>query len=173
MRFLKAAVFAAAFILAAPLVAYAQSATAPANSNVYVQPVLTATIPYLVDILLALFFGLAALVAGWLKSKWNIDITARLKEIEAKDRDAMHSAIGSAVASLVTKMGDPAKLSFSVGSPDLAFVMNAIAKSTPDAFKNLAPTPDVVGKIAEAKLIQVGAALLPITAMAAAASTPG
>lgn len=154
-----------------PPFAIAQDVAQEAPGRVSLVPVLQTAIPYMVELFLTGIFALAVLVAKWAKAKWNIDAEARLKEIEARHRAALHSAILSGVSGLVPKFGE--KLEVKVGSEELAKILRYIRDSVPDAISALNPTPDVVAKIATAKAAELSAARTPVIAELKPPEFPG
>lgn len=124
-----------------------------APGEVNLQPLARQLLPYAVEIFLTLIFGLAAIVAAWIKKKWNVDIESQLRAIEARHRETMHSAIKTAVASAIAKGADP--LTFNVGSEALARVIRYLRDSAPEAVEHFKPSPDVVAAIAKTKALEV------------------
>ncbi len=127
-----------------------------APGHVGVRPLIDELMPYVIEAILAGFFALATWLAMILKKKWGIDIEAGVKAIEARHREALHSAIYSAVAALRQKSGVD-NLSFNAGSEDVAQILRYLRDSVPDALAYFAPTPEVVAKIASAKAVEVAA----------------
>lgn len=105
-------------------------------------------------VVVSLVLGLAFLVLIWLarliKEKTGIDIEAKLLEIEARHRDALHSAVMTQVKAAQVKYGIDLKLD--VGSPQAKYIIDGIMKSVPDAVKALGPTEEWILKAAAAKL---------------------
>lgn len=139
------ALIAAALFIFGPQPAFAQ---AVATSNpVDLNPLADAVTQVIVDIVLALGGVLALWLSMELKAKWGIDVTAQVKNIEANDRDALHSAVTTWANAAKAKFG-PA-LTFSVGSPEIAYILNGVAKSAPDAVAALQPTENwIIAKAA-------------------------
>lgn len=142
-------------------VTMAQSAlAAPAEPSISFQPLVGVALPYFIEIFLTLMFGLAVLVSRWVKNKWGVDTEARLREIEAKHRDSLHSAIYTSVANQIAQ-GRLGTLQVNVGSKALAEVTNYLLESTPDAMKRFNPSPDILSQIATKAAVELQAKLAP------------
>lgn len=142
-----AALFIAATISLFAFPAFAQDT----GSRVSLLPFVDAVMPYLIDLGLTAMFVLAAWVATALKKKLGVDIEAGLRTIEANHRDALHSALASAVAALVAK-APPDSLSFDAGSRELADVLRYVRDSVPEALAHFQPSDALLAKLARAKL---------------------
>lgn len=151
---------AAAATMAVPVPAQEVAAIQEPSGSVLLAPLITTAIPYLAEAILTGFFVLASLLAAWVKSKWNIDATDKLKSIEAKHRDAMHSAIKTAAGNLIAKHGIGNGLEINVGSEDLAYILRHLRDSVPDAIEYFHPSNEVVAKIATAKVTEIAAPAL-------------
>ena len=101
------------------------------------EELLEALLPYVV----AAIVSVASLLWGWAsvyaKRKWGI-------QIEAIDRDALHSAIATGV-DLVTDKG-------MTRDQRIDAVKAYVAKSVPEALRKLAPPPDVLTGLILAKM---------------------
>lgn len=141
MRLLKAAALAAALCFIACSAAMAQ-----ATSIVDANPLADAVSGVITDVVTALIGILGLWLAVTLKKKLGIDITAQVQAIEAGHRDTLHSAVGTWTAAARAKFGP---LTFNVGSPEVAYVLNGVAKSAPDAIAALKPTENwIINKAA-------------------------
>lgn len=138
--------------------AIAQAAVVPAEAagEVSIRPIADVLLPYFIEAFLVGAFALAFWVAKFIKEKTGIDMEKAIKDIEARHREAMHSAVKSAVAALMAKTG-VTNLSFNVGSEDMAGVLRHLRDSVPDALAYFSPPPEVLAKIAEAKLLELSA----------------
>lgn len=134
------------------------SAPPPAMPAIYFQPLIDTILPYIVAGLLSGFFAIAGWLARLLDKKWKLDAEARVREIEAKHRDSLHSAIYTSIANQVAQ-GRLGTLQVQVGSKALAEVTNYLLESTPDAMKRFAPTPDVLAQIATKAAVELQAKL--------------
>ena len=140
---LKAAALAVAVSLLVipvlqPIAVFAQAVAAPAPGTVDLAPLLDASVKILADLVLAVGGIVALWLAAELKNKWGIDVQKQVTDLEANYRDTLHSAVETWTKAEIAKHGP--NLSFNVGSPELANVINGVAKSAPDAVKWLEPT---------------------------------
>lgn len=97
----------------------------------------TAILPTLLQVIGSVLGLLLIWVTGTMKTRWGI-------EIEARHREALHSAIMSGIRAALTK---------GLGGTDA--VKDALAyaeQSVPDAIAALSPSPDVLADLAQAKL---------------------
>lgn len=99
--------------------------------------ILAATMPALITL-----FGTALTIilnraASAARERWGI-------EVEARHREALHSAIMSGVQAALLKGV--------ARSEAVEAAVTYAKKSVPDAIRNLSPSPDVLKSIAEAKL---------------------
>ncbi len=148
----RACSFLAALALTALVFAWASPAFAQdTGSRVSLWPLVDMVMPYVVDFGLTAMFGVAFWLAAAFKKKLGIDAEASLRVIEATHRDALHSAIASAVAALVAKV-PPDKLSFDVGSADLAEVARYVRDSVPEALAHFKPGDGLLSNLAKSKL---------------------
>lgn len=132
-------------LFAAP--AFAQAAT-PADFNA--QPYIVLLIPYIADIVWAIL-GVAALwLVKIIRDKLHIDLTTQLTTIEANNRDALHSAVVTALGKAVAKYG--ANLDFTVGSPAASLITSIVKASVPEAVDLLKATDQWILTAAESKL---------------------
>lgn len=141
-----------------PIGAIAQDVAQEAPGRVSFSPILQTAIPYVIELFLTGMFVLASLVAAWVKRKWNIDAEAKIREIEARHREALHSAIASGVGNLIARHALEKKLEVNVGSESLAYILRYIRDSVPDALSSLNPSPDVIAKIATREAVKIAGA---------------
>lgn len=96
-----------------------------------------AVTPLLIDLLALVLMAALTWAAAWGKRKFGIDI-------EAKHRDALHSALmtGARLAAARQLTGPGA----------LQLIMDYVRKSVPDALATLAPSQAVLTDLADAKL---------------------
>ena len=149
-----------AVALLAPSPAFPQAATTPAETGTTVSfaPLLQTAIPYLVDFVLLGLFALAGLVVKWVRDKWKLDMTAALAAVETRHREALHSAIKSAVSGIASKGGN---LQIDVRSEAVAQILRYLRDSVPDALEHFNPSNEVIAKIAQAKAVELAAAAPP------------
>jgi hypothetical protein len=81
----------------------------------------------------AILSYIAYVVQGWV---------AKVKE--GKDREALHSALNTGIKSAETSSLD--------SEAKVLYAVNYARKSVPDAIANLAPSPEVMTKLAQSKL---------------------
>lgn len=94
-------------------------------------------LPTILQIISAILGVLLISITGVAKQRWGI-------EVEARHREALHSAIMSGIRAALSKGGD---------GPDIVEAAIAHARaSVPDAISALSPAPGVLASIAEAKL---------------------
>lgn len=107
--------------------------------------------PVIVDLLLAATLGTIAWFMRKLPERWRIDI-------EAKHRDALHSALNTGVGLVI----DTVQKHPGVLAPDLATtkIVDYVNRSVPDALKKLGPSRAQLEEMAQAKLQQQVDALL-------------
>lgn len=129
MRYLLASVF----LLFLTTVALAQAAT-----TVDLNPLVNQITQVLVDLAVGLVMILGSWLAFELKKKWNIDVTTQVSNLEANYRDTLHSAVETWTNAAIAKFGP--NLTFNVGSPEAAYVLNGVAKSATDAVNHFKPT---------------------------------
>lgn len=101
------------------------------------EELIEALLPYLVAAIVSvvtLVWGYAAVYA---KRKWGI-------EIEAFDRDALHSAVATGVDLVADRV--------MTNDQKVEAVLDYVGKSVPDALRKLAPSPEVLTSIILAKL---------------------
>ena len=146
----------ASLALASVALASAAFAQGEAQGVIEVRPLFDELMPIVVSVASAGLFGIALWLAGILKKKFGIDIEKAIKDIEARHREALHSAIYSAVAAARATSGVD-KLKINVGSEDLAVILRHLRDSVPDAIAYFAPSPEVIAKIAEAKAVEIAA----------------
>ena len=96
-----------------------------------------AVTPLLIDLLAIVLMAALTWAAAWGKRKFGVDI-------EAKHRDALHSALmtGARLAAARRLTGPGA----------LQLIMDYVRKSVPDAMATLAPSQEVLTDLADAKL---------------------
>ena len=129
MRYILAPIF----LLLLTATALAQAATTTVDLN----PLVNQITQVIVDIAVGLFMILGSWLALELKKKWNIDVTTQVSNLEANYRDTLHSAVTTWTNAAIAKFGP--NLTFNVGSPEAAYVLNGVAKSATDAVNNLKP----------------------------------
>lgn len=161
----KAAALALAVSLAvvpalAPVAAFAQASApvAAPDSAVDLAPLLDASVQIFADLVIVLGGIVGLWLAATLKKKWGIDIEKNVTDLEANYRDTLHSSVETWAKGAAAKFGP--NLTFSVGSPELAHVLNGIVKSAPDAVGYLKPTEEWVAQKA-AGVLGVVAPVLP------------
>lgn len=152
-----AGIAAALILLVAP--SFAQ-AVVEAPGEVALRPLFDELMPLVVELAMVGLFGLATWVAVMLKAKFGIDMEKAVKDIEARHRETLHSAIYSAVAALRQKTGVD-NIKFNVGSEDVAYVLRYLRDSAPDALAYFSPSNEVIAKIAAAKAVEVAAKAAP------------
>lgn len=91
-------------------------------------------------------------VANMIRLKLNIDI-------EAKHREALHSAAMTGINAALTKFGGSVmNLTISSKNAVIDSAMNWVVHSVPDAVKSLGITPEGVAKLVESKLNMIATA---------------
>ncbi|HEV7293124.1 MAG TPA: hypothetical protein VGN79_12465 [Devosia sp.] len=129
--------------------AFAQALVETASSTVDFLAPLQALVPIAAEIVLTVL-GLAGLwLVKLLRDKWKIDLEAAYRAVEARHREALHSAVATGLGSAVSKYGSGLQLD--VGSPAAAHVIQSVIDSVPDAVKTLKPTDNWILKAAAAK----------------------
>lgn len=103
--------------------------------------ILNAVLPHLLEIMAALLTTVLSAAALKAKAKWGI-------EIEAKHREALHSAIMSGIMAATAQ-----KLT---GGRVIDFALAHARSSSPDAITALQASQAVLQNLAEAKLKQLG-----------------
>jgi hypothetical protein len=128
--------------------AFAQDLAAATSTVDFLAP-LQALVPIAAEIVLTVL-GLAGLwLVKLLRDKWKIDLEAAYRAVEARHRDALHSAVATGLGSAVSKYG--AGLQLDVGSAAAADIIQSVLDSVPDAVKTLKPTDNWILKAAAAK----------------------
>lgn len=119
--------------------------------------------PILVDLLVIVIGAVVAWLANRLNAKWLLDI-------EASHREALHSAVQTAVGAAVTRFGPNLRINF--GSEVANDIVRTVIGSVPDAvryFGGLAAIEAWIVKAASAKLTElVGAPVSPTPSVSAA-----
>lgn len=101
--------------------------------NVFMEAVM----PQLVLLISAVLTALLGWLTTMVREKWNI-------EIEAKHRDALHSAIMTGVlVALKQNLTGPAAVSVA---------LDHVKKSVPDALKKLGPSTEILTNLAKSKI---------------------
>lgn len=108
------------------------------------------------------YMGAFALLA-WLANKYRVKW---LLDIEANHRDALHSALRTAVGSAAAKFGP---LTIDTHSTTAAYILNMVKSSVPDALKYFGVSDDWLLKAANAKLSEISGVQVP---MVGAGQTP-
>jgi len=151
--FFKAAALAAAlafaFILAGETVAIAQSTTTSPGLNV--GDIISQALPGIVETLTSLVMLAILWVAAIIHKKTGVDIEAQVRNIEASHRDALHSAVQTALGAAVSKFGLD-KLNFNPGNPVASFIVGIVKSSVPEAVTALGATEAWILNAAQAKL---------------------
>jgi hypothetical protein len=137
--------------LALLTIAFAQELAAQTATVDFAGPLL-ALVPLAAEIVLTVL-GLAGLwLVKLLRDKWKIDLEAQYRAIEARHREALHSAVATGLGSAVTKYGTGLQLD--VGSPAAAHVIQSVLDSVPDAVRTLKPSHNWILEAAAAKRAQ-------------------
>ncbi|MGZ2374983.1 hypothetical protein ACVI3U_002886 [Sinorhizobium medicae] len=129
---LVAAIFLAVF-------SPAHAAEAAANNSV-LSGILTVVMPHVLELASLAFAALLAWLAAWLKLKFKIDI-------EAKHREALHSALMTGVRLALARYGATAKREMVLGA-----AVDYAREAVPDAIKALKVDAGKLGEIALSKL---------------------
>ena len=96
--------------------------------------------PHVLEIVGAALSAVIASAAGYAKRKWSLDI-------EARHREALHSALFSGVrAALARGLNGQAAIEAAVAYA---------ARSVPDALAKLGPSSEVLSDLASSKLLEV------------------
>jgi hypothetical protein len=105
--------------------------------------------PYVVDLISALLTVFISAVLLVLKQKLGLDV-------DAKERDALHSAAMSGALQAVAKLDGPlGDVAINVGNPMVASGVEWAMKAAPDAIKHFGMSPDDVAALVQAKLGQL------------------
>ena len=101
--------------------------------------------PILVDLLLMLVLAIIGWAVSFLPARFRLDI-------EARHRDALHSALNTGVGLLIDTMQKHP----TIAAPDMAIgtVLDYVERSVPDAIRKLAPSRAQLEDMARAKLQQ-------------------
>lgn len=121
------------------VVSPAHAAEAAANNSV-LSGILTAVMPHVLELASLALAALLAWVAAWLKLKFKIDI-------EAKHREALHSALMTGVRLALARYGVTAKREMVLGA-----AVDYAREAVPDAIKALKVDAGKLGDIALSKL---------------------
>lgn len=98
--------------------------------------------PHLIELFSAGVLALVAWLATTVKARWGI-------EIEARHREALHSAIMSGVRAALGRGMAPNLV--------MEYAVQYAKGSVPDAIKKLGPSKDVLNLLAQAKIQEVKA----------------
>lgn len=101
------------------------------------QTIIDAAMPHILEIFGVLLTGVITWAANTARQKWGI-------EIEARHRDALHSALMTGA-----RLAAANKLT---GQTAVNMVLDYVAQSVPDALAKLAPDAGVLDDLARAKL---------------------
>lgn len=114
--------------------------------------------PYIVD-------GAGVLITafiGWAATKFSAKTGI---EIDAKHRDALHSAIVTGINLGLSRVGEKIEgKPVTASNAVVADAMNWVNKSVPDALDRFKVTPDTLRTMVEAKIPQVTGATAPVAA---------
>lgn len=111
------------------------------------QTLIGALAPHLAELLTGGIFALAAWAVALLRAKVGVDLTARLKEIEARDRGALKEAIETGVRVALAR---------GVTGPDmLDRVGSYVRQSVPDALDRLKPGDGVLSTLIDAQIARI------------------
>lgn len=105
------------------------------TTSVDLNPVADQVTSVITDIILGLLFIVALWAAMIFKQKTGIDVSAQILAIEAKHRDTLHSAATTWANAARAKYGP--NLDITTNNAALAFVLNGVKNSAPDAIKAL------------------------------------
>lgn len=100
-------------------------------------------LPVILQLIGVVLAALLARAANTARTRWGI-------EIEARHREALHSALMSGITSALSKG--------LTGQAAITAALSYTLRSVPDAMAALDPSPDVLSNLAEAKLRQALAA---------------
>jgi hypothetical protein len=108
--------------------------------NFLLDQIFAQLIPIILTALSAILTTVLVRGSGLIQERWGI-------EIEARHREALHSALMSGVRAALEQGDDP-------NSAITSAIAHAV-RSVPDAITALEPSPDVLSSIAKAKLREV------------------
>ena len=107
-------------------------------------------LPAITAVVMAIITGLLGLLTTWLREKFKV-------EIEARHRQALHSALETGTAYALEALGDALVKSPAIATADET--INRIIKytqdSVPDALRHFVPTREQLDKMARAKITEV------------------
>ena len=130
-------------------VAFASAAAAASGTTVSVEPFYAVLAPYLQALADAVIFALIGWVATIVQRWTGI-------QIEARHREALHSAAMTGVTKAIARVGGSVNgMSLDVRSDVVASAIEWIEASVPDAIAALGVTPEKVAALATAKLGQL------------------
>lgn len=115
--------------------------------NTILSDFLTAVLPAVVQLIGAVLGILLIRASNTARARWGI-------EIEARHREALHSALMSGVRAAMGRG--------LMGQTVIAAAIEHAGRSVPDALAALQPTPDVLSSIAQSKLREVVDATHPV-----------
>ncbi|OHV85819.1 hypothetical protein LCM4579_00160 [Ensifer sp. LCM 4579] len=110
------------------------------GSNSVLSGILTAVMPHVLELTSLAVTALVAWLAAWLKLKFKIDI-------EARHREALHSALMTGVRLALARYGVTAKREVVLGA-----AVDYAREAVPDAIKSLRVDGGKLGEIALSKL---------------------
>src|ERR1035437_8470737 len=122
-------------------------------------------LPAIAEIMVTVLGLVGLYLAKLLRDKTGIDIEAQVRSIEANHREALHSAITTALGSAVAKYGP--SLDVSNSSPAGQLIISSVKASVPEAVSALGATDSWIATAAESKL-----ALTAVQAPAVAKANP-
>lgn len=108
--------------------------------NVLLDQLFAQLIPIILTALSAILTTVLVRGSGLIQERWGI-------EIEARHREALHSALMSGIRAALEQGDDP-------NSAITSAIAHAV-RSVPDAITALDPSPDILSSIAKAKLREV------------------
>lgn len=129
---LTAAAFVVATFFIVPVV---MTTPALAAETVDFQPVVQQFAQIGVDIVVSVLGLVGLWLAMLLKQKLGVDIEAQVRSIEAMHRDTLHSAVSTWTNAAINKFG--ANLKLTADNPALAFILNGVKSSAPEAITAL------------------------------------
>jgi hypothetical protein len=146
---LKAALAVAAFFIFST----AAFADTTASTGLNVGDIINQALPGIVETLTSLVLLAILWLAALIHKKTGVDIEAQVRTIEAAHRDALHSAVETALGAAVSKFGLNG-LNFNPGNPVAAFIVGIVKSSVPEAVTALGATEQWILNAAQAKLGQ-------------------
>lgn len=119
------------------------------ETSVALGPLWEALSPYLADALAAIATALLGMIYAWVRAKFGMDI-------EARHREALHSAVVTGINLGMAKAGARfAGRHLQAGSPAVTEAMAWVARSVPDALAHFGVSPEGLEKLVLAKAQQL------------------